>query len=317
MSNIRPSTKLKVVSVSKLKSLTCLRKYFWRHILNLESKKININFWYGGVLGAGFESLLLGKSDKQILADMRREDKKRASKHTIDGQTMDEMRLQRQLIEAIVLGAKRRSDVKRMKLTESQIKFQLPLKCGVLFCGTEDGEGTYRGKPYLFEIKTASRVSPSYLDALKFGKQINGYAHARRKLKKSPIGDCCACVFHKPQKRIKRNQTIDDFVDEIKRDIVERPEMYYIWHKFKLGRTTVSEVGKDIEREAYILKLLYKDCGGKLLEPSMWPKQDQKCFDYSGCEYLPLCKNIAKWEMYLRFYKQREMLYEEESEELE
>ncbi len=93
--------------------------------------------------------------------------------------------------------------------------------------------------------------------------------------------------------------------------------MYYIWHHFTLGRTTVSQAGADIERQAYILKMLYKDCGGKLLDPKMWPKQENKCFDYRGCEYLQLCKNPLKWEMYLRFYQQRQMLYEEEKGELE
>jgi hypothetical protein len=295
--NIRPSTKLRVVSVSKLKTLTCLRKYFWKYILNLETKRINIPFWYGGILGAGFESLLLGKSDKQVLASMKKEDKRRVTGYTVDGDTADELRLQRRLIEMIVLSSRKQADVKRMKLQKSQIMFQLPLKCGLLFCGTEDGEGTYRNKPHLYEIKTTSRVSTSYLDSLTFGKQVNGYAYAQRKLNKNVIGDCCCCIFRKPQKRIKRNQTIDDFVEEIKFDIRDRPDMYYVWHKFKLGRTTVSQTGADIERQASILKLLYRDCGSKLLDPSMWPKQENKCFDYRGCEYLQLCKNPVKWEL--------------------
>ena len=52
MNKITPSTKLKIVSVSKLKSVTCLRKYYWRRILNLESRNMNLAFWYGGVLAA-------------------------------------------------------------------------------------------------------------------------------------------------------------------------------------------------------------------------------------------------------------------------
>ena len=316
--NIKPSTKLKVISVSKLKTMTCLRRYFWKYIMNLESKKLNLSFWWGGVLGAGFEALLLGKTDKQIRAAMKKEDKKRVSSRVISDDVIDELVLQRQLIEAIVFGAKDQSEVQQMNMDKSQIMFSVPLKCGLLFCGTEDGEGTYRPKPCMFENKTTSSVSESYLSSLTYGMQVNSYAWARRGNGENPIGLCVCCIFPKPKKRIKKGQTPAEFVEEIKQDIVDRPEMYYRWHKFKLGHRTVSETGKDIERQAEILKLLYDNCGDDLLNPQKWPKQESKCADYKGCEFIQLCMNPGRWKMYAeRFFMQREMLYPEEKGELE
>ena len=319
MSNntIRPSVRLKVISVSKLSCLKCLRYYFWKHILNLESNRLNTNFWYGGVLGAGFESLLLGKTDKQVLSAMDKESDKRTAGYELADDTLNEISLQRRLIDLIVLNSRNQPKVKDMHMAHSQIEFRLPLECGVLFCGTEDGEGTYRNKECLFENKTASKVNSSYIDSRRFTKQVNGYAYACRKQKRSSVPECRYSIFCKTQKYVKKNQTVDEFIEEIHQDIANRPEKYYIWHSFSLGRSTVSSVGADIERQAHILKLLYADCGGKLLDPALWPKQENKCYDYAGCEYLQLCKNPRRWELYLRFFKQREMLYSEEQEELE
>ncbi len=315
MNDIIPSTSLKIVSVSKLKTLPCLRKYFWRYILNLEPRQLNLNFWYGGVLGAGFESLLMKKNWRRAIVA---EDKRRCFTHLRTGDLEDELRLQRRLILAFVAQAKNHPDVKKMVLKTHQNRFKVRLRdSGVLFCGTEEGTGSYRNRPMLFEIKTAKQVGKAYIDALSFDKQVHGYTYARRLLKKPVLPECCYCIFRKPQKKIKRNQTVDGFVTEIEQDLIDRPTFYYIFHKFRLGRLSVSEVGHDIERLACILKLLYDSMSEEeLLDSHNWPKQENKCHDYAGCEFLQLCKRPKDWGMYLRFYKQREMLYEEEKHEL-
>lgn len=316
MNKIIPSTKLKMVSVSKLKSMTCLRKYFWSRILNLESRNINLNFWYGGVLGAGFEALLMGKDYKKA---MKVEDKRRCSIHITTGDIEDEMRLQRRLILAYIEQAKELPEVKKMKLKRTQQKLKVRLRKSKLwFCGTPDADGLYAKVPTLFENKTAGKVNSSYIAALAFDKQPNGYAYAKRLLGEPALSQCCYCIFHKPQKVVKRNQTIDQFVAEITQDLKDRPKFYYIFHKFRLGRNTIAEVGHDIETLACILKDRYKTLGTdeKLLNPHNWPKQEDKCHDYKGCEFLQLCKYPKKWQLYLRLYQQREMLYEEEKNEL-
>ncbi len=315
MNKIIPSTKLKIVSVHKLMDATCLRKFFWRRILNLESKGMNENFWYGGVLGAGFEAMLVGKNWRQA---MKKEDKRRVKGHELSSVVQDNLDLNYRLIEVILAGAARQPEVKRMRLTRSQIKFSVPLKCGVKFCGTLDGIGTYRGQPHLFEFKTASKVNQAYLMSLRFDKQINGYAWAINKGRAKPLTECRYCIFKKAQKRVKRGQTVDEFVEEIEQDVIARPEMYYVWHRLSLGRTTVREVAYDIKQEAEDLKAKFDRAKrGQLLDPHYWPKRENKCHDYSGCEFLPLCDNPAKWKIYLRMYRQREMLYEEEKDELE
>lgn len=267
-------------------------------------------------MGAGFEALLLGKNWKKALRD---EDKRRCANHTTTGDIEDEMRLQRQLILAYIEQAKNLPQVKKMKLKQTQQVFRVRLKMSkLLFLGTPDGDGTYYNIPTLFENKTASRVNDAYIRALDFDKQVCGYAYAHRLMDKPALKQCCYCIFRKPQKYIKRGQTVDQFVAEIKRDLVERPKFYYPFHRFRLGSNTVSEVGHDIETLACVLKDRYATLKTetKILNPHNWPKQEDKCHDYKGCEFLQLCKNPKRWKLYLRMFQQREMLYEEEKREL-
>ena len=313
--SIIPSTKLKCVSVHKMADTTCWRKYFWRRIKNFQSKNLNMNFYYGSVLGEGFESILLGKKNwkqlmkKESIASLKGYD---TSKLT------EEIDLQYRLIEVILEQAKVQAKEHGMLLTKSQVFVNTKLRCGVTYCGSEDGEGVYEGKNSLYEIKTASKVNQGYLDSLKLDKQINSYCWANRNSKTKNYSQCTYCIFKKPQKRLKKNQTVDEFVEEIRQDCIDRPEMYYVWLQLSLIKPFVDSVGNSIERMAEILKIIYDNLTKEqLLDPNYWPEMETKCSDYSGCEFLPLCLHPNGWEMYLMFYKQRTMLYELEKEELD
>jgi hypothetical protein len=274
-----------------------------------------MNFWYGSVLGEGFESILLGKKNwKQLM--------KKESNNSLKGYDTsalaDEISLQYRLIEVILEQAKEQVKEYDMSLTKSQVPVETKLRCGVVYRGTEDGEGVYEGKRSLYEIKTASRVNQGYLDSLKLDKQINSYCWANRNSKTKHYNKCVYCIFKKPQKRLKKNQTVDEFIEEIAQDCVDRPEMYYVWLQLSLVKQFVDSVGQSIERMAEILKMIYDGLSKEqLLDPNYWPEMESKCSDYSGCEFLPLCLHPNGWEMYLRFYTQRTMLYPLEEEELD
>ena len=312
---IIPSTKLKCVSVHKMADFACPRKYFWRRVLNLQGKNLNMNFWYGSVLGAGFEAILLGKKNwKQLM----RKESVASLKGYDTSKLSEEIDLQYRLIEVILEQAKVQARQHGMSLTKSQVLVNTKLKCGVVYCGSEDGEGVYEGKNSLYEIKTASKVNQGYLDSLKLDKQINSYCWANRSSKTKHYSQCAYCIFKKPQKRLKKNQTVDEFVEEIRQDCIDRPEMYYVWLQLSLVKPFVDSVGNSIERMAEILKMIYDGLSKEqLLDPNYWPEMETKCSDYSGCEFLPLCLHPNGWEMYLRFYTQRTMLYPLEHEELE
>jgi hypothetical protein len=274
-----------------------------------------MNFWYGSVLGEGFESILLGERNwKQLI-------KKKSNECLVGYDTnalTGEINLQYDLIEVILGKAKEQAREHGMSITRSQVPVNAELRCGVTYCGTEDGEGVYENTPSLYEIKTASKVNRSYLDSLKLDKQINSYCWANRNSKNKHYNKCVYCIFKKPQKRVKKNQTVDEFIAEIAQDCVDRPEMYYVWLQLSLVKQFVNSVGNSIERMAEILKDIYdKLSKEQLLDPNYWPETGDKCSDYSGCEFLPLCLHPGNYNMYLWFYKQRTVLYDLEKEELE
>ena len=274
-----------------------------------------MNFWYGSVLGEGFEAILLGKKNWKQL--MRKESVASLKGHDTS-KLAEEIDLQYRLIEVILEQAKVLAEQHGMSLVKSQVPVRVKLKCGVIYCGTEDGEGVYEGSSSLYEIKTASKVNQGYLSSLKLDKQINTYCWGSRGSKTKHYSQCAYCIFKKPQKRLKKNQTVDEFVKEIAQDCIDRPEMYYEWLQLSLVKPFVDSVGRSTERMAEILKMIYDNLSKEqLLDPNYWPEMETKCSDYSGCEFLPLCLHPNNWQMYLRFYKQRTMLYELEEEELE
>jgi len=317
MDKIIPSTKLRVVTVHKLKSLTCPRKYFWERVLNLESRRLKDPFWYGSLIGAGFEALISSKDPEKA---MRFEDRDYRKRYVTTSDLEDEMKIQRRLISACIAQAKHHPKVKKMEMKVSQQQFKVRLKKSCLwFCGTPDGFGTYCKKPVMFEEKTASQITNSYIDALRFDKQVYGYAYAQQLAGNPVLPKCCYCIFRKPQKWVKKNQTIDDFVKDIEKDFADRRDFYYSFIELTLGKQTISEVGHDIETLAFELKEKYKRlrADGGLLDPHNWPRQESKCYKYGGCGFLQLCRNPKKWQVYLRLFQQRKMLYEDEKKELQ
>ena len=323
---IIPSVRLKVVSVHKLQALVCPRKYYWTFVRNLESKNLSEALWWGSVLGAGWEAFLMNKDWKK---EMRKEDKKHCRNKHISADTAEDMDVIRSIIETQLECAQRQPVVKDFKITKTQEKFAVPLKCGVLFCGTKDAVGTDGGIPALFENKTTSQMSPAYLESLRYGKQVNGYAWSEwMEGRKDKVTQCRCCIFGKPGLRVKKDQSIAEFKDEIRCDIIggidyrgkkrqPRPDVYYRWLKFKFGSSTVRDTGKDIEQETFDLLMKYSRATEKqILDPYFWPRRENKCAEYAGCSFQALCKDVSRWEMYLGGFQQREMLYKQEREEL-
>lgn len=327
MSKIIPSTKLRVLSVHKIWNMSCLRFYFWRWIRNLEPKSLNLNFYYGGLLGAGIEQLL--KDGKYLNSKMdkvlKSESKSRSQGHVISPEDKSEMSLQYQLVKASLQGVVKRPFFKKMKITKSQVKVSYSLTKYIKFHGTMDGLGLYKNKPCSFEFKTATQVSHDLFTALQYDKQVYGYVAGLKLLKKSYPKTCCYLIFRKTSKKVKKNQTKDEFIQEIKADIglikaegiKPRPEFYYIHHPITLGKETAKFVQQSITASARLLETIYNSMSKReLLDPISWPCNERQCLSFGTCPFILLCKYPKRWETYAHLFRQREMLYEEEREEL-
>jgi len=282
-----------------------------------------MNFYYGGVLGAGIEQLL--KDGKWITSRMAKvlksESKKRLARYTIQPDDKPEIDLQFRLIEASLRGVVKRPFFKNMKIKESQVQVSYPLTDSVVFIGVVDALGIYIKKSSMFEFKTAVQIPNDLFSVLQYDKQIYGYPPGLN----HPPKTCCYLIFRKTQKRIKKGQTADEFVQEIRAELgltkygktKPRPEFYYVHHPVTLGKDTLKTVSESIRASARFLETIYDSMTRKeLLDPVSWPCNEKQCLNFGTCPFILLCKYPKRWKTYAHLYKQREMLYEEEKQEL-
>jgi len=316
---IKPSTKLKVITVHKLQDLTCLRRYFWHWILNLEPKRLNLAFWWGGVIGAGFAAVLLGHHSDGILEAIEVESKKRVRRHTVTLDDEREMEVQKQLIWMLIEAARpicHRQGL-RLKKAEEKVCFRLT-GSPVWFYGKLDGVGVHGKKSAIIETKSASTINDDYLNAIVRSRQVYSYAVAKSKKGNCPA-ECCYCIFHKPMKRVKQNQSINSFLAEMQEDIQKRAIWYFRLRPYTLSKNVILHTEKTLESSAKMLLAIYKSLGKDLLQPYSWPEADERqCLTYGGCQYLLLCQSPDTWQVCAKhFYQQREFLYEIENEEVQ
>ncbi len=315
------------MTVHKLWDISCLRKFFWHRVMNFSPKGINFNFWYGGVFHVGFQAVLLGKTWPAIKVAIRKESKKRLKGHSLTVDEQQEIAVQFDLICVFVKASMDHPATAKMEMIEAEkfVNYSIKAVPGVKYCGSMDGDGFYDGEPCTFEIKTATQITASYFKALDVDQQVHSYALGMRKQGK-PRDKCCYLVFRKTQKRIKKGQTPDDFVAEIKKDVAARPNFYFGGDESKvsfpyvlpLGKHTINDAGNNIEAGAWLLNQIYSNLSERsLLLPQNWVANTRQCFNYGRCPYFQLCHNLKRWELYTRFYKQREMLYTKEETELQ
>lgn len=316
--DIIPSVRLRSVSGHKL-NIQCWRRYFWTFIQNLSTKRVNLNFWYGGVLGDGAESLLLSKKYRKSELDaiLDAESDRRLDGKVIRDEDVAEIELQREFIDAFLLGLTKQDFYKSLTLDEHQVYVQYQIADGILFNGTMDGLGHYRKTSSMLEIKTAARTDKNIAPALEFDEQIFGYPFALTKMGRKAPKKCFYLIFKKPSKRIKKGQTIAEFIDEIREDIIKRPEFYFVTHQFNVTKERMESVGRDLEVKTQILQQRYDSMTqAELLDPMNWPKCSKQCTAWGLCSFMELCKHEKCWELYKPMYGMREFLYAEEEEEL-
>jgi hypothetical protein len=284
---------------------------------------MNLNFWYGGVMHEGFEVLLM-KGLPAALKAIKKESVRRCGRHLLSTEDQFEVDLQLRIIEELLRAAAKQKFMKDLKLDWHEKSFKYKLPCGVTMTCKADGGGTYKKKDVLVEIKTAKSVNNNYFTALEFDAQVYNEAAAIKAGGDTLPSKCAYCVLRKPGKYIKKGQSADAFVKEIRKDIADRPDWYFVVDaqskKFPyivpLGKTTLRQTKQSLNSMAKLLKQRYDVPEKKLFNPTYWPMNTRQCLNYGACQYLTLCRNLAKWKMYAQLYQQREMLYEEEKKEL-
>lgn len=319
--DVIPSTKLKCINVHKLQdSMDCDRLYFWKWVLNIIAKKLQLPFWFGSIMHKASELAPVINSISELKDAMDKEAKQLAKGYIIDPYQRDEMDIQLEigkvLLETYLELFKK--ELQNYKILGTEIMFRIYLKMSpITLTGTLDSYGKENSKLKLKEIKTASQINGDYFARLKFDKQINCYSEGLKNIERHYPSECIYCVIRKPQIRVKQNESLDQFLRRLSDDLYARPDFYFIREDVKLSPKSVQSVINDIEWAAFDLNSKYDYLSTEqILNPESWPRNDRACFVYGTCPYFILCRNMNKYKLFLQFFKMRDIRYSEEKLEL-
>jgi len=321
LEHIVPSDKIIGVSVHKLKDKQkCDRYYFWRWIMNLEQKKINLNFYYGSIVHVGIEWLSKNKSFKFVEEKMRKEARVQRKRYMVKRLDIAEADL---LLEIAVTTIKVYADLfegeqGEWDIVKVETGFEICLKQSpLILTGTIDEYRQRGNKVIEGEYKTSSRVDALYFKKLKFDKQINTYAVGIKHLTGKFPSECIYFVFRKPNIRPRIGETHKAYIIRYEEDLYGRPDFYFFKHILRFGKSSMRGVFCDIEAVAFDLYSKYQFLGKeKVLIPENWPKSEGRCNEYGMCEFMPLCSNPNNWPLYAKLFQQRELRYDHENREL-
>lgn len=318
---IMPSTKLCMVGAHKIGDcMNCDRLYFWRWVMNLVPRRINLNFWFGGYIHKGCEICAFTKSRKAILKAMDEWSREYVKDYIVNSVDVQEMALQRRM-GRIMFSVYMRlfaDEIKTFEILDTELMFRFKLrKSGLWYIGRLDSYGKEGKIIILREYKTASRIDAAYFKRLKFDKQIHGYALGLKHTIGRTPAKCDYIVFRKPSIHQRQTESEEQFLVRLEEDLLVRDDWYYITHTHRYGKHALRETLNDIEWKAFDLKAKYDYLTTRqLLNPYNWARNGRACLTYGTCPYFLLCSHTKTYELYLQFYRMRDIRYVEEQEEL-
>lgn len=319
--NIAPSTTLKYMGVHKIQdSMDCDRLYFWKWILNLVPKRINIPFIFGTITHKAFELLADKRVTADILTAMDHKAKEELKGYLISSIEQDELDLQIEVAKTLIsvfidlFG----NEFFRFSSLHTEKTFKIPLTMSpIILIGVIDAYGIEDKKLKLKEIKTSARITKEYFARLKFDKQINIYALGVESIEGRLPQSCNYAVIRKPQISVKQKETVKQFIKRLRNDLYSRPDFYFLCESINFGKYTVQSVMNDVEWATFSLFAKFNYFNIKqLLNPDCWPRNDTACFRYGTCPYFILCRNMQKYQLFFQLFRMREIRFKEEMEEL-
>jgi hypothetical protein len=276
------------------------------------------------MLHSGVETAMLeGTKDLDLINEaIDIASKKVDPRDSIDQKQDDEMRLMTQICKCMTRtfmeGTPHTDWLFEGEVVDAEIPFCVELSNGLELNGTCDGCLEHNNKLVLSEVKSASRLTNDYFYRLIFDKQINGYARGIESVYDELPGQCRYMVFRKPAIRQRKTESIPQFISRLEDDLVARAAWYFVTHLHTFTRLSVDMVMNDMVVQTNDLLAKYKSLGKKgVLDPNNWARNDRACFDYGTCEYFSMCRDVRRYDLYLRGYRMRDIRYNNEKDELD
>lgn len=160
-------------------------------------------------------------------------------------------------------------------MVEEKIEYECE---GKTIAGKIDLVGEVGGKKWLIDHKFLSDISD--INSFKANSQMDSYLLALSKM-----GVHCEGIIwnliRKPTIRVKKTETIDEYLVRLQDDVATRPDFYYMFLPVKRTPDEIQENNPEIAMQIKYLNWL-KETGNFF-------KDRSRCGDYGGCQFRSLC----------------------------
>lgn len=253
---------------------TCLRKYYYSMIKNLEPKHKSVHLIFGGIYAASLERFYLHRAEGLSIDEALRKVVRYAMVESWDAETQtpvhfdSAVKTRANLIRTIVwyveeFGEESTSGIQTFHLSNGkpavELSFVLEMDDSFMYAGhldrvVEYGDGLY----WMDQKTTGTTISTYYFDQFKPSNQFYGYTWAGQTILNSPVrgGIIDAAQIAQGFSRFGRQpitvskDTLDEWVDNA------RHTMYTVRSSFMLNK---------------------------------WPMNLTACGNYGGCPFRELC----------------------------
>lgn len=191
----------------------------------------------------------------------------------------------------------------KLKKVEPELGLRAKFRNKYMYNGYLDLVATdEKGNIWIFDWKTPSRLYDSYVDYIQSNSQLRLYFSMLRKKEGygKKVRGIHVVVLKKTTKRIKQNQSPEEYYKEILEDYLTEKDFYI--NKITLSNDEVSSLFDEVEA----LADHYASCLKEFTDDNMskFYRRSDACDTFGKCEYYPVCWE-GGYEAHKRLYKLR------------
>jgi len=263
----------------------CRRRWWYRNVKRLVPR------YAGEARGIGYavhKGIELGDVEAGVAA--------LGDRPVFDQEDYDQLELARATVRAMLTGYFRRFEPlpnyraeQKFNISIINPKTRRPSRTFRL-AGRVDGLCTIGGQEFLVEYKTVSQLGPAQIGLLPMDGQVTAYMYALQRALGIRIAGAVYRFLRKPSIRRRQGETAEQFRERLVSDYLERPDWYF-------REELVYRSQEDLDRFEQELWDLTQDML-HARRRGLYYRNTSRCYDYGGCEYLPLCRGDHEAELF-------------------
>jgi hypothetical protein len=272
----------------------CRRNAWFHYIVSIMLKSGKASLEQGNIWHKGLEGLYTKKTRKAGVLAISRAIKKSVASGFSAFKTPTDIAIQHATLKGMFKGyykAFGKKDLRKWEIVGVEVPYceRNWLGSGIDFVGIIDliiyiKSGPSKGF-WVVEHKSTTNLKYHTAEVVKHKVQTMAYVYAGRKFLGHKIRGIIWNATAKPGKRLKKNQTVQEYCKELEEDYPARPDFYFARHQMLIPKKRIEEWEEDMFMIMHDVALCHEYPGDKTL----WYKSREQCDSYGGCDFAPLC----------------------------